>query len=153
MTMWMRLTTFLALTVAAALVIVATSRDSAAVTTFSPGGVICFENFDANDYNANGAVRDAQECDGDASPGAGADKYPAYLKSFFDVDHDPGPDGIFDTSVDTNGSPASSDDVNGSLPPLQPISRQFGATFIYGQWVVLNFLTFAPGSTVRGPDR
>ena len=78
----------------------------------------------------------------------GADYYPSFLRSAFDVDHNFGPDGIPNTSITP-----TSDDVNGPTPPLQPIARLFGATKIYNGWVTLNFLVFQPGATVIGPDR
>ncbi len=73
MTMGMRLTTFLALAVAAAFVVFAASRDGAAVSSFTPGGIICFEKFDANDYHVDDTITKANECDGDASPGVASD--------------------------------------------------------------------------------
>jgi hypothetical protein len=78
----------------------------------------------------------------------GADLYPSFLRSAFDVDHTFGPDGIPNTSATP-----TSDDVNGPIPPLQPIARLFAATKVFGGWVSLNFLVFQPGATVLGPDR
>ena len=50
-----------------------TPPPSGGVPYFSPGGVICFEKFDALDYHPEPSVRDATACDGDPSPGAGSD--------------------------------------------------------------------------------
>ena len=263
-----RLVVLLAFTAVAAFVVYSSSRDATAIPTFSPGGVICFEKYDAVDYHPDLTTQGAGECDGDPSPGAasdtrvkfcvgynddctvidapvtdsnfggvigfipapaviarsdsypvgsvvgalsadsvlgviggacnlaikvnfsfmnasidtgntiapksigekdvmlplaqdkdgngipdGADKYPAYLNTLFDVDHDAGPDNVPNTSLNASGQPASSDDIDGQAQPLKPIARIFGATRIYGMWVVLNLLVFEPGSTVLGPDR
>jgi hypothetical protein len=83
----------------------------------------------------------------------GADQYPSFLRSAFDVDHDFGPDAVPNTSIDANGNPASGDDINGGTAPLKPLARLFGAIRIYGSWVTLNFLIFEPGVTVLGPTR
>jgi hypothetical protein len=56
-----------------ALAALAGSRDSAALVSFAPGGVLCFENFDATDYHPDGNVRATGECDGDPSPSAPSD--------------------------------------------------------------------------------
>jgi hypothetical protein len=46
---------------------------SGSAPAFSPGGLVCFENFDASDYHPDGSVRAANECDGDPAPAATSD--------------------------------------------------------------------------------
>ena len=74
MTGGIRLAALLAFAAVSALVAFSSARDTAfAAPTFEPGGVICFEKYDAADYHPDGNVRDAAECDGDPSPGAASD--------------------------------------------------------------------------------
>jgi hypothetical protein len=94
----------------------------------------------------------AQDGNGNGIPD-GADKYPAYLNALNDVDHDFGPDGVPSTSVKADGSSASSDDANGPEPPAKPLARLFGASRVQGNWIILNFLIFEPGTKVLDPNR
>ena len=91
----------------------------------APGEADLLENF-ALDSNNNGIAD-------------GAEKYPSFLNTLFDPDYDgPGPDGL----------PRTGDDVNGSTPPLVPRARLFGASFVQGNWVTINFMVFDPGTLI-----
>jgi len=82
----------------------------------------------------------------------GADRYPAFLLSHFDVDHDFGLDGIPDTALDYLGALASDDDINGLNPSPQPIARLFGTARVFSAWTTINVMVFQPGVQIRGPD-
>ena len=95
----------------------------------APGEADLMEDF-ALDSNNNGIAD-------------GADFYPSFLNTLFDPDYDgPGPDGL----------PRTADDVNGPAAPLVPRARMFGASFVQGNWVTLNFMVFDPG-TQLDPDQ
>jgi hypothetical protein len=73
----------------------------------------------------------------------GIDKYPSFLVSFFDPDHDFGPDQI----------PFTGDDVNGPAGTIEPRARLAGYTRVQGSWISLQFLFFEPGTTVEDADQ
>jgi hypothetical protein len=85
----------------------------------------------------------AADGDGNGLPD-GADKYPVFLRNALDPDWDIGPDGLANTQ----------DDLSGGTPPTMPIQRLAGLTKMFGQWISVQIVTFAPGALLPvGGDR
>jgi len=85
----------------------------------------------------------ASDDDNDGLPNA-VEKYPEYLKKFFDPDYSKGPDGVYDNIY------GGGDDVPGPNPPLQPIGRATGLAVLVGfeLQLVLNVLVFPVGTNL-----
>ncbi len=77
----------------------------------------------------------------------GTEKYPSFLRYVFDPDLDFGPDRVPGTGDDISNADGGVD-----LPPQQPVLRLSGFSMVQNTWVSLQFLVFAPGTFVRGPE-